>query len=110
MKSVLNLIKLGEALSDKYADSKYDVPLKCKMGFHDWGPWIKTRITHESKPNDKKKWAHKCDAEKRFCKACGANSELRNTCSGMVVPIWDQTTKEKSNIMGDTPSNFIFNR
>ena len=110
MKSVDKLISLSESLSNKYADSKYDIPVTCKMGLHDWGPWIKQRITHESKPNDKKKWSHKCDAEKRFCKKCGKNSELRNTCQGKVVPIWNAETGKVENLMGDTAANFIENK
>jgi hypothetical protein len=113
MKSIYEIIILGEALSDKYADSKYDIPVTCKMGLHDWGPWIKQRVTHESSPKDKKRWAHKCDAEKRFCKKCGKNSELRNTCQGQVVPLWghDETGKVKvENLMGETPMNFIENK
>ena len=95
MQKTAQLISLAEKLADKYANDKYDIPLKCKMGLHDWGPWIKQRVRHSSKPGEKQ-WSHMCDAERRYCKGCGKNSELRNACSGRVTPTWNDQGVDKT--------------
>lgn len=99
--------RLADRLEDnlkKYAGSEqYDVPLKCKLGYHDYGPLVKVRVRHESKPNDKNKWAHMCGAERKYCKKCGHNSALEKICTPPITPIFEEQLKIKPDL-GIDPS------
>jgi hypothetical protein len=106
MSKTHQLIKLAETLEDKYA-ATFETPLKCKMGMHKWGPLVKVRIKHESKPGEKQ-WAHHCDAERRFCERCGKNGPLENVCSGHITPLFEG--KKDDAIMTDNFGDFSAER
>lgn len=84
---------------------KYETPLSqqllCKIGKHNWGPKVRMRIRHTSKPNEKPPWAHDCDAFRKFCIDCGKNSPLEDTCSGVIAPIYGEAPKDKGASQGD---------
>lgn len=74
--------------------------LSCWFGIHNWGPKVRMRIKHESAPKDPNKWAHMCDANRKFCIACGKNGPLTETCSGVVAPIFGDQAKSAKNFGG----------
>jgi hypothetical protein len=91
----------------------YDVPWKCKLGKHDWGPPVKFRLRHESKPNAKKPWAHMCDATRKFCKSCGKNGDIISTCKGVIGKVDDRPLSDgmkMDDIDVDTNRDYTFDR
>lgn len=99
--------RLADRLEDnlkKYAGGEqFTSPLKCKLGYHDYGPLVKVQIRHESGPKDKEKWVHKCWAKRKFCKKCGHNSALEEVCTPPITPIFEGQPKPKADL-GIDPS------